>query len=62
MPTAYEIYQTYLKGPAALIRQFEQALGTQAIYGQPTPDQQQRTIDAQAEEIDRLESQIIHLR
>jgi hypothetical protein len=26
MPTAYEIYQTYLKGLAALIRLFEQAL------------------------------------
>jgi hypothetical protein len=25
MPTAEEIYQTYLKGPAALIRLFEQA-------------------------------------
>lgn len=32
MPTAYEIYQTYLKGPAALIRLFEQTLSTQAIY------------------------------
>ena len=35
MPTAYEIYQTYLKGPAALIRLFKQALGTEAIYGPP---------------------------
>jgi hypothetical protein len=49
MPTAYEIYQTYLKGPAALIRLFEQALGTAAIYGQPPPDLQQHTIDAQAD-------------
>ena len=62
MPTAYEIYQTYLKGPAALICLFEQALGTQAIYGSPNPDMQQRTIDAQSEEIDRLQSQIARLQ
>ena len=37
MPTSYEIYQTYLRGPAAVIRLFEQALGTQAIYGTPAP-------------------------
>jgi hypothetical protein len=30
MPTAYEIYHTYLKGPAAHIRLFEPALGPQA--------------------------------
>ena len=62
MPTAYEIYQTYLKGPAALIRLFEQALGTATIYGQPDPDQQQRTIESQAEAIDRLQSQIARLQ
>jgi hypothetical protein len=48
MPTSDEIYQTYLRGPAAVIRLFEQALGTQAIYGPPDPDMQQRTIDALA--------------
>lgn len=62
MPTAYQIYQTYLQGPAALLRLFEQALGTAAIYGQPPPDLQQRTIDAQAEEIDRLKRQIARLQ
>lgn len=62
MPTAYEIYQTYLQGPAALIRLFEQALGTAAIYGQPPPDLQQRTIDSQAQEIDRLKAQIARLQ
>jgi transposase len=62
MPTAYEIYQTYLKGPAALIRLFEQALGTAAIYGQPPPDLQQRTIEGQAQEIDRLKSQLARLQ
>ena len=46
MPTSYEIYQTYLRGPAAVIRLFEQALSTQAIYGVPDRDMQQRTIDA----------------
>jgi transposase len=62
MPTAYKIYQTYLKGPAALIRLFEQALGTQAIYGPPDPDQQQRTIESLSEEIARLKSQIVGLK
>lgn len=62
MPTAYEIYQTYLKGPAALIRLFEQALGTAAIYGSPPTDLQQRTIESQAQEIDRLKSQIARLQ
>jgi hypothetical protein len=37
MPTSDEIYQTYLRGPAAVIRLCEQALGTQAIYGTPNP-------------------------
>src|SRR4051812_11201568 len=62
MPTAYEIYQTYLKGLAALIRLFEQTLGTAAIYGTPPPDFQQRTIESQAQEIDRLKLQIARLR
>ena len=46
MPTSYEIYQTYLRGPAAVLRLFEQALGTQAIYGTPDPDMQQRAIES----------------
>ncbi|MBA3321782.1 MAG: hypothetical protein H0T45_10115, partial [Pyrinomonadaceae bacterium] len=62
MPTSYEIYQTYLRGPAAVIRLFEQALGTQAIYGPPDPDQQQRTIEGLSEEIGRLKSQIARLK
>jgi hypothetical protein len=51
MPTSFEIYQTYLRGPAADIRLFEQALGTQAIYGAPTPDMQQRTIEGSVAKI-----------
>lgn len=43
MPTCFEIYQTYLRGPVVVIRLFEQVLGTQAIYGPPDPDMQQRT-------------------
>jgi hypothetical protein len=45
MPTSYEIYQTYLRSPAAIIRLFEQSLGTQGIYERPEPDMQQRTIE-----------------
>ena len=62
MPTSYEIYQTYLRGPAAIIRLFEQALGTQAIYGPPDPDMQQRTIESLSEDIGRLKHQIARLQ
>jgi transposase len=62
MPTSYEIYQTYLRGPAAVLRLFEQALGTQAIYGAPTPDMQQRTIESLSQEIDRLQHQVARLK
>ncbi|MBA3323677.1 MAG: hypothetical protein H0T45_19820, partial [Pyrinomonadaceae bacterium] len=51
MPTSYEIYQTYLRGPAAVIHLFEQALGTQAIYGLLEPDMQQRTAESLSEEV-----------
>ena len=61
MPTSYEIYQTYLRGPAAVIRLFEQALGTQAIYGAPDPDMQQRTIESLSQDVGRLQSQIARL-
>jgi len=62
MPTSYEIYQTYLRGPAAVLRLFKQALGTQAIYGRPDPGMQQRTIENLSEEIDALQSQIVRLK
>jgi len=62
MPTSYEIYQSYLRGPAAIIRLFEQALGTQAIYGTPEPDMQQRTINSLSEEIAKLQHQIARLK
>jgi len=62
MPTSYEIYQTYLRGPAAVIRLFEQALGTQAIYGPPDLDMQQRAIEDLSQEIDRLQHQIAGLK
>ena len=61
MPTSYEIYQTYLRGPAAVIRLFEQALGTQAIYGRPDPDQQQRTIESLGRELELLKAQAARL-
>ena len=62
MPTSYEIYQTNLRGPVAVLRLFEQALGTRAIYGPPDPDIRQRTIDALSEEIGRLEHRIARLK
>lgn len=45
----------------AVLRLFEQSLGTQAIYGVPDPDMQQRIIEGLSEEIDRLQSQIARL-
>jgi transposase len=62
MPTCFEIYETYQRGPAAVLRLFEEALGTQAIYGPPPPDMQQRTIDALSEDIGRLKRQISRLK
>lgn len=62
MPTSYEIYQTYLRSPTAVIRLFEQALGTQAIYGPPDPDMQQRIIEDLSQEIDRLKHQVARLK
>jgi transposase len=62
MPTCFEIYETYQRGPAAVLRLFEEALGTQAIYGPPPPDMQQRTIDALSEEIGRLKRQVSRLK
>jgi hypothetical protein len=61
MPTPYEIYQTYLQGSGAVIRLFEQLFGTLALYGPPEPDQQQRTIESQAEQIDHLQARLSQL-
>lgn len=54
MPTPYESCQTYLRGPTAVICFFEQSPGAQAIYGQPDPNMQQRTIESLSEEIGDL--------
>jgi transposase len=62
MPTCFEIYETYQRGPAAVLRLFEEALGTLAIYGPPPPDVQQRTIDSLSEEIGRLKRQVSRLK
>jgi transposase len=62
MPTCFEIYETYQRGPAAVLRLFEEALGTLAIYGPPPPDMQQRTIDSLSDEIGRLKRQVARLK
>jgi transposase len=62
MPTCFEIYETYQRGPAAVLRLFEEALGTRAIYGPPPSDMQQRTIDSLSDEIGRLKRQISRLK
>jgi transposase len=62
MPTCFEIYETYQRGPAAVLRLFEEALGARAIYGPPPPDTQQRTIDSLSEDIGRLKRQVSRLK
>ncbi len=62
MPASYEIYQTYLRGAAAVIRLFEQALVTQAIYGAPDTDRQQCIIDDLSEEVGRPQHRIARLK
>ena len=62
MPTRFEIYETYQRGPAAVLRLFEEALGTRAIYGPPSPDMQQRTRDSLSDEIGRLKRQVSRLK
>jgi transposase len=62
MPTCFEIYESYQRGPAAVFRLFEEALGTLAIYDPPPPDTQQRTIDSLSDEIGRLKRQISRLK
>jgi transposase len=58
----WQIYQAYLRGPAALLRLFEEAFGKNALYGPPDPDQQQREFDALSEHIGRLKAQIEKLQ
>jgi hypothetical protein len=62
MPACFEIYETYQRGPAVVLRLFEEALGTRAIYGPPDPNTQQRTIDSLSEEIGRLKRQVSRLK
>ena len=62
MPTCFEIYETYQRGPAAVLRLFEEALGTRAIYGPPPADIQQQTIDSLSDEIGRLKRQVSRLK
>jgi transposase len=58
----WQIYQAYLRGPAALLRLFEAAFGQHALYGPPEPDQQQRTIDDLHAQLTRLEARVERLQ
>lgn len=58
MLNPYQIYQTYLRGPAAILRLFEQTCGTSVFCGPPAPDLDQRTISAQAAEIAQLKARV----
>jgi transposase len=52
------IYDTYLKGPAAIIRLFEHTFGTHALCGLPVPDHQQQVIDGLGAQLDDLRGQL----
>ncbi|MGB7924153.1 MAG: DUF6444 domain-containing protein, partial [Pyrinomonadaceae bacterium] len=58
----WQIYQAYLRGPNALFRLFEEAFGRHALYKEPEPDEQQRTIDTLSEHISRLKTQVEKLQ
>jgi transposase len=51
------IYDTYCKGPVAVIGLFEQTFGTHVLCGPPTPDQQQ-VIDSLSTQLDELRAQL----
>lgn len=58
----WQIYQAYLRGPSALLRVFEDALGKLALYGPPDPDMQERTIEALSDHTGRLQAQVERLQ
>jgi hypothetical protein len=58
MPTAYDIYQTYLKAPAALIQLFEMSSGTSAVYDQP---EKYHEPDFKSYELWQVNQRILHI-
>jgi transposase len=52
------IYDTYLRGPVAVIRLFERTFGTNALCRAPTPDHQQQVIDSLGAQLDHLQAQL----
>ena len=58
----YEIFETWRKGPAAVIRLFERIFGTLALYGAPPLDQQQRMINDLSQHIAQLQGQVEKLK
>jgi transposase len=53
-----DIYNTYRRGPAAIIRLFEQTFGMAALCGPPTPNHQQQVIDSLGAQLDSLQAQL----
>jgi len=58
----WQIYQAYLSGPHALFRLFEDAFGTETLYGAPDPDHLQQQINDLSAHIGRLQAQVERLR
>lgn len=56
------LYQAYLCGPNAVLHLFDQVFGTTTLYGPPDPAQQQRGLQAQAQEVDKLKAQVKRLK
>lgn len=55
------IYDTCLKGPAAVIRLFEQAFGKFAVWEPPTAHQLEESVAALAAQVDRLQERLSRL-
>jgi transposase len=55
------IYDTCLKGPAAVIRLFEETFGKSAVWEPPLPHQLEQSIVALSAQVDRLQERISEL-
>lgn len=55
------IYDTCLKGPAAVIRLFEEAFGKFAVWEPPTAHQLEESVAALAAQVDRLQDRLSRL-
>lgn len=56
------IYHTCLKGPAAVIRLFEEAFGKYAVWEPPTPHQLEQSVAALSAQVEHLQARLSRLK